>query len=273
MKYKLISCDLDDTLLRHDNSVSKRDLGAIHEFERRGGVFMPNTGRMHLSAYNQVRRLSLRETAPISSFQGAMIRELGTGGLIYYTPLGNELGVQVIKDAEEAGMFAQAYDLESLYCAYPAADKAPYAEAYAERCGVTYIKVPCLSDYMIKTRMDCIKVIIMDEPENVARYLAGLSKKFGGAFKVNTSTKHLGEVIANRAGKDIACDVICKRMGITIDECIAVGDSMNDYDMIRHAGLGVAVANARKEVLDAADYITDSHENDGVAKVIEKFCL
>ena len=57
------------------------------------------------------------------------------------------------------------------------------------------------------------------------------------------------------------------------EEMIACGDGYNDLSMIRFAGLGVAMENAVLPVRKAADYITDSNNEDGVAKVVEKFLL
>ena len=62
-------------------------------------------------------------------------------------------------------------------------------------------------------------------------------------------------------------------LGIGREEVIACCDGYNDKGMIEFAGLGVAMANASTEVQDAADYITFSNEEDGVAHVIEKFIL
>ena len=62
-------------------------------------------------------------------------------------------------------------------------------------------------------------------------------------------------------------------MGIPREEIMAFGDGMNDLEMVREAGLGIAVENAVQPVKDVADYITVSNENDGVAKAIEKFAL
>jgi len=61
--------------------------------------------------------------------------------------------------------------------------------------------------------------------------------------------------------------------GIRREEVIACGDGYNDQSMIRFAGLGVAMANAPKDIQDSADYITYSNEEDGVAHVVEKFIL
>ena len=67
--------------------------------------------------------------------------------------------------------------------------------------------------------------------------------------------------------------MLAKHMGITLDQVITMGDAGNDLHMIECAGMGVAMGNAFEEVKKAANYITDSNEDDGVAKAIEKFVL
>lgn len=66
---------------------------------------------------------------------------------------------------------------------------------------------------------------------------------------------------------------VCRELGITMDEVMAVGDSLNDIKMIEQAGLGVAMGNAQDTIKKVADYITDTNNNDGVAKAIEHFIL
>ena len=61
--------------------------------------------------------------------------------------------------------------------------------------------------------------------------------------------------------------------GIRQENTIAIGDSNNDFDMIKYAGVGIAMANSQQSILDIADYVTDSVENCGVASAIKKFLL
>ena len=64
-----------------------------------------------------------------------------------------------------------------------------------------------------------------------------------------------------------------KLLGIKREEIMACGDGDNDAVMLREVGFGVAMANAEDQVKAAADYITDSNDNEGAAKAIEKFVL
>ena len=66
---------------------------------------------------------------------------------------------------------------------------------------------------------------------------------------------------------------LIEQLGITPDEIIAIGDDENDISMIELAGLGVAMKNAKESVKNVANYITDTNEENGVGKVINKFIL
>lgn len=73
--------------------------------------------------------------------------------------------------------------------------------------------------------------------------------------------------------KAAALHFVCREIGITMDEIMAVGDSLNDIKMIQEAGIGVAMGNAQEAIKNVADYVTDRNDKDGVAKAIERFAI
>jgi hydroxymethylpyrimidine pyrophosphatase-like HAD family hydrolase len=79
--------------------------------------------------------------------------------------------------------------------------------------------------------------------------------------------------VDQKVSKAIALEKMGEFYSIRREEMIAIGDGFNDLPMIEYAGLGVAMGNAPEEVKDAADYITRSNDEDGVAKVIDLFVL
>jgi hydroxymethylpyrimidine pyrophosphatase-like HAD family hydrolase len=81
------------------------------------------------------------------------------------------------------------------------------------------------------------------------------------------------EFVDQKVSKAIALEKMGEFYGIRREEMIAIGDGFNDLPMIEYAGLGVAMDNAPAEVKNAADYITLSNDEDGVAKVIDLFVL
>ena len=74
-------------------------------------------------------------------------------------------------------------------------------------------------------------------------------------------------------GKARGMKILCDFYNIDIKDVIAIGDEMNDIDMLQEAGLGIAMGNAQEKVKEYADEIADTNENDGAAKVLEKYFL
>ena len=72
--------------------------------------------------------------------------------------------------------------------------------------------------------------------------------------------------------KQKGIDEICRHFGIRLEDTIAFGDGGNDIPMLRHAGIGVAMGNANEKVKAAADYVTASVDEDGIAEAILRFC-
>lgn len=88
----------------------------------------------------------------------------------------------------------------------------------------------------------------------------------------NSSLKNI-EVTKAGVHKARAIQTVCERLKIEMNEVMAIGDSLNDLKMIERVGLGIAVKNAQRKIIAAADYVTESNNEDGVAKAIEKFVL
>ena len=93
--------------------------------------------------------------------------------------------------------------------------------------------------------------------------------------KISSSCNHqlVVEAITKGINKGEAIKWLCNKYGIDISQAIAMGDSENDIEMIKAAGLGIAVGNAMPNVKQSADFVADTNDNDAVAQVIYKFCL
>ena len=81
------------------------------------------------------------------------------------------------------------------------------------------------------------------------------------------------DVVPEGGSKSVGIDAICRSYGIAPDETMAFGDGQNDIEMLRHAGIGVAMGNAAEEVQAAADYVTASVDEDGVGRALRHFGL
>lgn len=81
------------------------------------------------------------------------------------------------------------------------------------------------------------------------------------------------DVIVKGVDKGVGIDRFCEYYGFSVEETMAFGDGGNDIEMLRHAGIGIAMGNARDNVKQAANYVTDPVDDDGVLKALEHFGL
>lgn len=101
--------------------------------------------------------------------------------------------------------------------------------------------------------------------ETIRRKLAEL-----GEFEVTNSHPYNLEINPRGVSKAAALREVCRRLGLEMSEVAAAGDSLNDVEMIRSAGFGVAMGNAQPAVKQAAQWVTATNDEDGVALMIRK---
>ncbi len=115
--------------------------------------------------------------------------------------------------------------------------------------------------------------MLIDEPEVLDKAIEKLPKEVGEKYNLAKSTPYFFEVINKESNKGLGLKALADYLNVDKDEIIAVGDAGNDLDMIEFAGLGVAMENGHSNVKEAANYITKSNNEDGVAEVVKKFIL
>ena len=81
------------------------------------------------------------------------------------------------------------------------------------------------------------------------------------------------EISSENVNKWNAIEFLIKKEQIKKEEVIAIGDNINDKEMIENAGLGIAMEGSTPIICDSAKYITKTNDKDGVAVALEKFCL
>ncbi len=134
------------------------------------------------------------------------------------------------------------------------------------------IFVDNLAEYFASRNLRLEKINLPFLPRGEAD---GLRHELEETGKFTLCSSFPGNIEINRAGcsKGKALEHLCGLLGIRREEVLAVGDSGNDVEMLRFAGVGVAMRNATPEARAAADCSTASNDEDGVALAIEKFAL
>ena len=256
---RLIASDLDGTLLNAEGEVSERTRRALDAARARGIEVVLVTGR----PARWVRDLpeATGAHAIVVCANGAMLYDVDAHAVIDHAPLAPAVAVELVRHirAEAPGCrfacemeFAFGRDVD-----YPSRLPVPddvllgdVAEMVAER--------------------ETTKLIIRDDAVEHDALVRIVERIVGDRGEVTHSGYGIVEISAPGVDKARGLRVACARHGIDPADVIAFGDMPNDIPLLRLAGHGVAVANAHADVLRAADEITASNADDGVAQVIER---
>lgn len=275
MKYKvkMIGLDLDGTLLTDKKELTERTRKAINSALEQGVVVLIATGRPWLGVPEELRKFPGMRYALTSN--GARIIDIWENRVIEE----NLLSPQLAKKALE---ICGKYDtLQEVYF-----DGQGYAPADKMDCVEKYHKNPSMCEYMRKTRIPVNDIFELVEKENrgldkVQALFADMEERSQAwseleknkGLELVGSLKYNIEINAAGVNKGTGLVNLGRMLGIRREEIMACGDGDNDEVMIRKVGFGVAMANAEEKVKAAADYVTLSNEEDGVAAAIEKFVL
>ncbi|MDE6758279.1 MAG: Cof-type HAD-IIB family hydrolase [Clostridia bacterium] len=270
MKYKAIFCDFDGTIYRDDHTISQVNKDAIRSYVEAGGKFVVSTGRLFSAIYPKVVELGLDKEVIV--YQGAGIYDISSKQQIFGQFFDRESAVKVLEYVEAMGS-DNYVPLVYINDVCHAQSKNEYVEEFVRICNIGYktTDIP-LSEYVRACKDKPVKVLVLMQSELSEAFVEQGAKKFP-ELAFMRSHPLVVEIITKGINKGLAIGWLCEKYGITTDEAIAIGDSENDIAMIKTAGLGVAMGNAMPKVKLAADHIADTNDNDGVAKIIYKFCL
>ncbi len=265
MPIRLLAIDLDGTLINDALQMAPRDEEAVKAAVAAGLHVVLATGRMLRSALPYAERLGLH--GPMINYQGAVVRDLGTGEVWYRCELTVAMQQRVLAFAEPRDLHVNVYVDEEIYTARAR----PEADLYAKIARVPYHVVGPLSRWI---RGPGTKMVMVElDPERVPLRIAELDAWMAGVATVTRSLQWFVEVVNPEASKSHALAMVAERLHVPRPEVCAIGDNKNDQDMIAWAGLGVAMRTSPPEVKAIARYVTTTPEEAGVADVIERFVL
>lgn len=266
MGIKLLALDLDDTLLDSGLRISPDCIAAIQEVRARGVRVTISTGRMYQSALPYANQLKI--DVPLITYQGAWVKNSQTEEVLYYKPVPFELAKQTMTFFREFGVHYHSYYHDEL-CMEQLSEEGRY---YSRLAGVKPIIIEDLIAALEQN--EAIKIMAITDNASVLLEMESvLRERFSQHLYITRSKPFFLEVMSRQASKANALQVIADHYGIDRKEVMAVGDSYNDIDMIEWAGLGVAMGNAFDPVKEAADYVTTSNDEAGVAEAIRRFVL
>lgn len=270
---KMIGIDLDGTLLTTEKKLLPFTRKVLSEAIERGILVVMATGRPYSGILEEIRTFPGIRYALTSN--GARILDMQTGDVLaeHLLPL---------KSAKKALEILQKYDtLQEVYF-----DGQGYAEEKKLEMISRYHHNPHMWDYVRKSRkaVQSIPELIARENKDMDKVQALFAdmKELEEAWKELEQYKEL--VLVSSLGYNIEINAVGvdkgwglmelgELLGIRSEEIMACGDGDNDIQMLEKAGIGVAMGNAEENVKAAADYVTETNDEEGVAKAIVKYAF
>ncbi len=272
--YRIIALDLDGTLLNDRKEISPRTYRALAEAHRMGAEIVPSTGRIYNTLPETVARLPFLRY--IIEANGAQVYDIREHKVLHQALLDLDKAMEIYRYLDEIDCIYDCYLDGKGYC--PAAFYA-IAEKYTsdgyDTAHFLGTRSP-LSDYKsaLIARGEALQKIsiFFQHREEKIPVMEALTNRFPWAA-ISTSVPNNIEINSSLATKGEAIRFLCRHLGTDLDHVIAFGDSINDLDAIRTAGTGVAMGNALPIVKEAADIVTGTNEQDGIAMVLEEKML
>lgn len=273
-KIKMIGLDLDGTLLNSKKELSSYTADVLEQVMEAGVHIVISTGRPITGIPKEL--LAFSKMRYIITSNGGRIIDLVEDKVIYENPVPYDTALEVLEIVSEYDTLKEVYF---------------NGQGYVNRSELEamehFVKNQPVREYILNTRLpvdniwdkmesmkpkglDKVHAIFADEEEveKARARLQALGKvvisgSIGSNLEMNAPGVHKGEGLLK----------LGELLGVSCEEIMACGDGGNDLEMIKTVGFGVAMSNATAEVRAAADYITCSNDEDGVAKVIEKYVL
>ena len=268
MTEKILVLDIDGTLTNSKKEITPATKAAIREMLEQGHKVILASGRPTPGMRRFEKELELEKYGGyLLSFNGGKIVECRTGEIIYQRILSNSILPSLYRFAKDNQCGLITYLGDEVISAFQPDE---YVQLETRINGMPTRIVEHFVEFV---DFDINKCLLTAPAEKAPQLEARLREMYAGVASVYRSEAFFIEVMPENVDKATSLEQMLESLGVARENVICCGDGFNDISMIKFAGLGVAMENAKPEVKQAADYITASNDEDGVAEVIRKFIL
>lgn len=260
---KMIATDIDGTILKWGLDFTPAMKNCVEKLKQSGIKLVLVTGRMHCATLPVAKELGL--DTPIISYQGGLIKDCHNNTL-YQKNLSNDYAKEIIQWARKNNIHINLYLDDQLYVE----EDNDIVKSYTDGKFIDY--TVCNFDNLEIENVNKILAIDLTDAEKVTGWVNELKEKYPDLYIVK-STPYFCEIGCSDAKKSLGVHHLCNMWGIKLEEVLTIGDQNNDIDLVQCGGIGVAMGNGTPELKECADFITDTVENDGFVKAVEKFVI
>ncbi len=276
-RIRIVALDLDGTLLDSQKRLSDANRAALERAAESGMLIVPTTGRFFGMMPQSVRELPFVRYA--ITVNGAQVYDRETDAAIVREEIPIAMAVDLMRLLDRHDVIYDCYRSNwgwmTATLQVKAADYATDAH-YLRMIREFRRPVPELKAHLLDTAPegDVQKVMMFSrnsaDGKQVAEAIRGEVAALFPGLKITSSTWNNLEFNISSANKGNSLRRFAEHLGLSLGNCIAFGDGLNDLSMIEAAGIGVAMSNAHPDVLAAADVVAASNDEDGVAKTINE---
>ena len=261
---KMLVLDIDGTIFKKDYTASESVKNTLKQLSNDGIKVVLCTGRMYAATKNIAQELEL--TTPVICYQGGLIKNFykDSNTLLEKTMPAKE-AKQVVQELKKRNIFFNLYINDELIVE----KDCDLIKEYVSARNLTYTVVKNCEEQ----DFNCVnKILAIDNNTDLILNLQKeMSKQYKESLYVVRSTPRFCEFSSIDATKGNAVRFLSEHWGIKKDEIMACGDNDNDIEMLLSAGTKIAMGNATEGLKRIADFVTDSVDNDGVVKAVQKF--
>ena len=286
--YKLIAIDLDGTLLNSYGEITDKNKEAIKYALDKGVKVILASGRDIQTMRKMSDELGIHDY--IIAGNGACIYDIQNDTNIYESFLEKEKALKIIKICKENSIFFNIYTnqgiiTESLNYNVKVFNNENSYRPNNKRTNIEIVNN--IESYIESNDFKILKIIICDESRIIFNNIIEKLKNVKGVevldvehmskkiIRIGTEEHKIEyfytEVTNKNTNKWSAIQHLLEKLGIKAEETICIGDNINDFEMVKNAGVGIAMRNSALEKQDVANYITDDNNSDGVGNAIYKY--
>lgn len=264
--YKAIALDLDGTLTNHDKVITPRTYDALMRVQQQGVHIILASGRPTYGIE------PIAECLKIDDHEGYVLSY--NGGKIIDWKNKKELFANHLPDDTKPILYKYAKDNNHALLGYAGKEiitETPDDKYVKEESRINKMHIRKVDNLLDNIEPHPTKLLMTGEPEDMIVAENEIRQLTGDRMDVFRSAPFFLELVPKGIDKALSLGRLLDIMNISPEELMSFGDGYNDISMIKYAGMGIAMDNAADEVKKAADYVTLSNEDDGIAAAIDKF--
>jgi Cof subfamily protein (haloacid dehalogenase superfamily) len=261
---RLLVCDIDGTLVRHDKTLSDANIAAARRLTG-AGVAMSLISARPMSGMKWIAE-ALGIPGPFGAFNGGTLFD-GTGVIGTPRRISPSVAARLLTMLNETGIDVWLFANDCWYALDADNPHVPREKLSSGREPTLRADLPDLCSVVDKI------VGVSDDAELLKKVEAAMKDATRGEATVALSQPYFLDATALEANKGHGVAAIAAAMNIPLDQVAVIGDMANDLPMFARAGLSIAMGQAPDHVRAAADWITASNEEDGVAKAIDRLIV